>query len=141
KTGSFTPAVNSIIVRLTGKTAHAGEPHNGKNPALAIADILQVLNKWVVSDISDPAFCLVTPVYMHMGEKAYGISAGYGEVHLTIRCLTNEMMHELEQKAEEVVIEIADKHGLRLEMEWVQSFFANQNDEQVVSWIRDSGNQ
>jgi len=139
KTGSFTPAVNSIIVRLNGKTAHAGEPHNGKNPALAIAEVLQELNKWVISDISDPEFCLVTPVYMHMGEKAYGVSAGYGEVHLTIRCLTNEMMHELEQKAEDLVQVIADKYELELETEWIQSFFANQNDEQIVEWICQSG--
>lgn len=141
KTESFTPAVNSIIIRFSGKTAHAGEPHNGKNPALAIAEVLNELNKWVKTDISDPEFCLVTPIYMHMGEKAYGVSAGYGEVHLTIRCLTNEMMRELEQKAEELVQEIARKHGLGLDTEWVQSFFANQNDETIVSWIRKSGSE
>jgi len=141
KSESFTPAVNSIIIRFSGKTAHAGEPHNGKNPALAIAEVLNELNKWVKTDISDPDYCLVTPIYMHLGEKAYGVSAGDGEVHLTIRCLTNEMMHELEQKAEELVHVIARKHGLRLDTEWVQSFFANQNDETIVSWIRKSGNE
>ncbi len=135
KTGTFTPAVNSILIKLTGKTAHAGEPHNGVNPALAMADILQELMTWPVPDISDPNFCLVTPVYAHLGEKAYGVSAGEGEVHITIRSLTNDGMRALEAKAEETVRQIAKKHKLDVDISWTESFFANINDQKMVQWI------
>jgi len=138
KTGTFTPAVNSILIKLKGKTAHAGEPHHGVNPALAMADILQELMTWPVPDISNPHFCLVTPVYAHMGEKAYGVSAGEGEVHITIRSLTNDGMRALEEKAEETVRRIAQKHKLSVELSWTESFFANMNDDKMVQWIAES---
>jgi metal-dependent amidase/aminoacylase/carboxypeptidase family protein len=32
--------VNSIIIKLEGITAHAGEPEKGINPAMAIASII-----------------------------------------------------------------------------------------------------
>jgi amidohydrolase len=138
KTGTFTPAVNSILIKLKGKTAHAGEPHNGLNPALAMADILQELMNWTVPDISDSNFCLVTPVYAHMGEKAYGVSAGEGEVHITIRSLTNDGMRALETKAEQTVRRIAKKHMLRVDISWTESFFANINHTRMVQWIAEA---
>lgn len=138
KNGSFTSAVNSIIIRLQGKTAHAGEPHKGINPALAIAEITQQLLQLTVSDISKNDFCLVTPVYTHMGELAYGVSAGAGEVHFTLRCRDNERMRLLETKAESIVQNITSKHQLKSDISWTESFFANQNSPKAVGWIRES---
>lgn len=138
KNGSFTSAVNSIVIRLQGKTAHAGEPHKGINPALAIAEVTQQLLQLTVSDIRKDEFCLVTPVYTHMGELAYGVSAGEGEVHFTIRCRDNEQMRLLEATAENIVQNIAQKHQLKSDISWTESFFANQNSEQAVAWIREA---
>lgn len=138
KNGAFTSAVNSIIIKLKGKTAHAGEPHMGINPALAMAEITQELHKLTVTDISKEDFCLVTPVYAHMGERAYGVSAGAGEVHFTLRCGNNERMSEIEKKAEQIVVDVAKKYKLEVEISWTESFFANQNDEQAVDWIREA---
>ncbi len=138
KEGAFTAAVNSIIIRLEGKTAHAGEPHNGINPALAIAEITQELHRMNIPDERSENFCIVTPVYLQMGEKAYGISAGAGEAHFTIRCRTNEKMRETEIKTEKLVTEIAEKYNLKLKMEWTQSFFANENHPEAVGWVKDA---
>lgn len=141
KSGSFTTAVNSIIIRLQGKTAHAGEPHKGINPALAIAEITQQLLQLTVSDIRNDDFCLVTPVYMHMGELAYGISAGAGETHFTIRCRNNEQMLKLEKQAEHIANQVAKKHQLEIALSWTESFFANQNNKQAVVWIREAAQE
>jgi metal-dependent amidase/aminoacylase/carboxypeptidase family protein len=51
KNDTFTCAVNSIIIKLEGITAHAGEPEKGINPAMAIASILQ-FNTFIQADIS-----------------------------------------------------------------------------------------
>lgn len=45
KNNTFSCAVHSIIIKLFGRTAHAGEPHNGENPALAISEIITAFNK------------------------------------------------------------------------------------------------
>ena len=82
KVGSFTPAVKSMIIKFRGKTAHAAKPETGINPALAIADIIQSNDR---VNKSSPEGSVSTLVHTIIGEKAYGISAGYGEVHITMR--------------------------------------------------------
>jgi metal-dependent amidase/aminoacylase/carboxypeptidase family protein len=43
--------VNSIIIKLEGITAHAGEPER-INPAMAIASIITQFNTFIQADIS-----------------------------------------------------------------------------------------
>jgi metal-dependent amidase/aminoacylase/carboxypeptidase family protein len=50
KNDTFTCAVNSIIIKLEGITAHAGEPEKGINPALA--SIITQFNTFIQADIS-----------------------------------------------------------------------------------------
>ena len=92
KENTFTCAVNSIIIQLQGKTSHASEPENGNNPALAISEIISAYNVKIQADITKENYCLITPIHINMGEKAYGVSAGYGEVHFTVRSDSNAFM-------------------------------------------------
>jgi alanine racemase len=108
---SFTASVQSIIIKLHGKTAHAGEPDMGINPALAIAEILQQTDAIQVPR-DKPNFKQVTPIQIEMGEEAYGISAGFGEVKLTIRTWDNETMKELADECERIAVDVGHKHGL-----------------------------
>lgn len=138
KSGSITPAVNSIIVKFHGMTSHAGEPLKGRNPALAIADYTKALWQLSVPDNSKDDYLVVTPVYLQMGEKAYGISAGEGEAHFTMRCLNNDQMKRREEEAEQLAKDIAEKYKLKVEIHWTESFFANENDETATNWVRES---
>jgi hypothetical protein len=45
-------------------------------------------------------YCLITAVYTKMGKKAYGVSAGDGEVHFTVRSDSNSQMKVLESSRE-----------------------------------------
>ncbi|SFW12172.1 amidohydrolase [Sinomicrobium oceani] len=134
----FTPAVHSIIIALQGRTAHAGEPQKGINPAYAIAEIIEEFRTLVQPDMTSDDFCQVTPVHIRMGEKAYGISAGEGEIHFTIRCKDNDRMENMAKTAETIVKEIARRHGLKNAISWTQGFFANENHPQPTQWIREA---
>ena len=138
KENTFTCAVNSMIIQLSGKTSHAGEPENGINPALAIAEIIQVFNSKINTDVSSKKYCLITPIHISMGEKAYGVSAGYGEVHFTVRSNTNAQMKIIESNLEENVYEIASKFNLKTKIDWTESFQANENNSEAVNFIRKS---
>lgn len=92
KNNTFTCAVNSIIIKLLGKTSHAGEPEKGHNPAMAISEIIKAFSEINQTDIYRENYCLITPVHITMGEKAYGISAGYGELDFTVRSDQNSKM-------------------------------------------------
>jgi len=138
KEGAFTPSVQSLIIQLRGKTAHAAEPQNGLNPALAIAEILQFAQQLEITDPLRTDFRLLTPVYLSMGEKAYGVSAGAGEVHLTLRAWTQAQMEHLTTIFLGQVKSIADQAGLQLDFSWTDTFKANFNAELLVTQLRES---
>ena len=136
KNETFSCAVNSMIIELSGKTAHAAEPENGINPALAISEIISNFNAKIQPDISLESYCLITPIYINMGKKAYGVSAGFGEIHFTIRSNRNKNMDKIEKELIHSVKQIATKHKLKPIIDWTQQFRANENSKEAVSFIR-----
>lgn len=141
KEGSFTAAVKSLTVKLFGKTAHAAEPEYGVNPGLAIASILQKTSELSNNITHHPDFSVVTPIHINMGSIDYGISAGYGEVRLTIRTWTEDKLSALAERIENMVVSVAKDHNLRVEIETSHHFGANQNDPDAVSIIKESANE
>lgn len=131
----FTPAVKSIIVEWKGKTSHAAEPENGLNPGAAMAEFMLKSLEQSKTDPNKEDFFLVTPVYQHMGEKAHGISAGYGETHLTLRSLKNEVLETQSSHLEEIAKELGEKHNLNVVVDWTQEFNAINNDESINALI------
>lgn len=128
KPGAITAAVRSIVLRFTGRTAHASEPEKGENPSLAIADLLRGCDGISVNDPAAPDFCLITPVHVRIGSVAYGVSAGDGEVHLTIRTFANEGLASLQQRIVDLAASLATRDRMHLEVEVVEDFYANMND-------------
>lgn len=136
KDGLFNPGVNSLIVKYTGATSHAGQPHKGRNPAFAMAELLQALNEWNDHPDDSEVFTMVTPVYQQMGEKAYGVSAGEGEIHFTIRCERTERLKQLEKQAESLARSIGEQHDLETEISWTEEFFSSYNAPEAVNHLR-----
>lgn len=136
KQGVFTAAVNSIIINLFGKTAHAAEPEHGINPALAVAEILEESALLSNNSPQEDGFRVVTPIYTQLGEKAYGISAGTASIHLTFRCWNDDDLLELEREIEQLCTKIATKNRLKIEFEYTQTFRANVNDSLATEIVR-----
>lgn len=134
KNEAFTPSVKSLVFCLTGKTAHAAEPENGINPALAVAEILQGANDLSSNSLEDLA--LITPIHVTMGKPAYGISAGYAELHFTLRSYTPRRMNELESELKALVMNSVSKYGLILVTNSLEEFHANMNNATAVDFIR-----
>jgi len=135
KPGSITAAVRSLVVRFGGRTAHASEPEKGENPALAIAGLLQGCERLSLNDITSPEFRLITPVHVRLGSVAYGVSAGDGEVHLTIRTVANSDLAALEQSVVDLANELGERDRLDVSVEIVEEFYANMNDPEVTDRV------
>lgn len=138
KENTFSCAVQSIIIQLKGITSHAGEPEKGINPALAVAAIITEYHQFIQPDITQKDYCLVTPIYIQMGKKSYGVSAGAGEVHFTVRTNSNEQMKKTSLLLEEIAFRIAKKHQLQLKTKWIEQFYANENNSEAVTLIRNA---
>lgn len=136
RTHSFTPAVHSLIIRLQGKTSHAAQPLKGHNPAYALAEITALAQGMEETDELHADYNLITPVYSCLGSKDYGISAGYGELHFTIRSWEQQRVDDITQSFSDRVLKIAHNHQLEVETELVAVFAANQNDPFVVEQVQ-----
>jgi len=139
KEGSFTCAVISVSITLTGKTSHAAEPQKGISPIPATLHLVEELQRWNNSDIHDDDYFLATIVEIHVGEEAYGVSAGNSIIRATLRAKTDRQLHEHAQKLKDLIIsECGEKTGLQHEIEWLEPFSANENDKQSVTLIQNA---
>lgn len=136
KENAFTCAVNSIIIHLKGKTSHAAEPEYGLNPAKAMAEIIQQVLKKNNNNIEQRDMRVITAIYVKLGEKDYGISAGEASVHFTIRCLNNKQLEMLENEIIDLSKKIAAIHQLKIDINFTQSFSSNMNNSEAVEIVR-----
>lgn len=136
KENSFTAAVNSIIIKLKGKTSHAAEPEKGYNPSLAVSQILEGIEKFQNNHPEQDDFRLVTPIYVTMGSQNYGISAGEAEIHLTLRSWTNEGLDELQNLIINHALKVSQLHHLEFSHYFLAHFYANINHIDCVETVR-----
>ncbi len=136
KNGTFTSNVKSVAIQLKGKTAHAAEPEKGNNPANAIAKILYFAQQETKNTPETDDFFIATPIHIMMGEKAYGVSAGYGEVHFTLRSWNISLMEEKQQKLERLLHQLSDNYSLKITTSWFEEFYANTNHKEAVAYIK-----
>jgi metal-dependent amidase/aminoacylase/carboxypeptidase family protein len=130
--------VKSVVIQLNGKTAHAAEPEKGFNPANAIAKILDFTTKQTNNNPQTDDFFLTTPVHVNMGKVAYGISAGYGEVHLTLRSWSTDLMQKESDNLIKFVNNLCRKEHLSPSIIWLEEFYANNNNKTAVNLIKES---
>jgi len=135
KHASFTPAVHSLIIRLQGITSHAAEPLKGINPAYALAAIIDLAKNLEETDESHPQFGLITPVYSSLGSKDYGISAGHGEIHFTMRSWEQHAVDALTEKFLDASKTIAQEHQLEISHQKTAVFASNYNNKKVVDAV------
>jgi amidohydrolase len=136
----FASASKGMIIKLYGKTSHAGEPENGNSPAIAMADLVKELT-FLPKNESFGNFTLVTIIHARLGEIAFGTTPGYAEVMATLRAYTNEDMDKLSEKAKELVEKHTKKHKLTYETEWTEEFLATENNKQAVEIVEKSANE
>ncbi|MDZ7845571.1 MAG: M20/M25/M40 family metallo-hydrolase [Owenweeksia sp.] len=136
--GIFTPAAKSVIFTLKGKTSHAAEPELGLNPDLAVSEILQLRKELSQPDSERDDFRLITTVHLTLGEKSYGVSAGYAEVHLTLRSWENGVMDDLQKELITKTKAICNQYKIKLEEEWLEEFSSNKNDHQSFEIIKEA---
>ncbi len=132
----FSASVQSVCISLKGKQSHASEPEKGINPAIAMSKIIDALAVLNITDETKKDFALLTPVHLLMGEKAYGISAGTGELHYTLRTWNDEEMEKLKANLSNIIKTICREHSLHCDISWFDYFPASVNDPKCNELIR-----
>jgi amidohydrolase len=122
----FAAASKGMIIKLKGKTAHAAEPQNGINPAVAISKLVEYISG-LKQNFKSKDFAIVTIVHLKVGEVAFGISPADGLVMLTLRSYLNEDMEALTTNIQNKVEQLAKVEQLQLSIEETEVFPATVN--------------
>ncbi|MDX1351059.1 MAG: M20/M25/M40 family metallo-hydrolase, partial [Putridiphycobacter sp.] len=138
---NFNANVKTLIIDFKGKTAHAAEPEKGYNPSLAIAETLQFCDQITVNKPEQSDFFLVTPAYTQIGQTAYGISPGFGTLHLTIRSWDLELFDQKIDLLQNRITAICESYHLTVDYSWTEVFYANMNNAAAVHEIRQAASQ
>lgn len=137
----FSAEVQSFALTLTGKEAHAAEPENGRNPALAMAQITLALEALNVNNPHSEDFTVLTPVYSSLGQKSYGISPVKGELHYTVRTWSTKKMEVLKDKLTGIFTSVGHANELIHQEDWFEHFPASVNDTGANQYVIDAANK
>ncbi|KWW31240.1 MAG: amidohydrolase [bacterium P3] len=135
--GTFAAASSGVVYCLHGRPTHASTPEMGVNPGLAVAEIVQRMQRLTDVDPTRPAgFRQATLVGIRLGDRTFGTSAGDAEVMFTLRAFTNAAMRVLFDAAHRMVADVAAGYRLSVTYERVEPFSATENSPQVVGRLR-----
>jgi len=133
---SFASASRGMHIKLQGATSHASQPHLGRNPAMAMCNIIQGLLALPTMHIPYDQKALVTIVGAKAGEKAFGVSAGDAEVMATLRATTDAALEVLIKHATSIVNGLAATYGLAASISYEDEFAATINNPKCVEIVR-----
>jgi amidohydrolase len=143
RAGIASCASTGMAIILKGKTAHASEPENGRNPVLAMSEIIEEIYKLEQeasekgkNEDDDERLVMLTVLNIHAGGEEYGISAGEGIIRLVCRTTTEAEGIEYINRMEELSKEIAHKYELDVQFEYRDSFPELVNHKEAIDKFR-----
>tara|TARA_R110000787_G_scaffold120457_2_gene231421 strand:- start:932 stop:2092 length:1161 start_codon:yes stop_codon:yes gene_type:complete len=127
-------ASRGMQILLEGKSSHAAAPEDGVSPAAAMAVLMQELPKLGTGKIGENGFALSTLTHARLGEPAFGIAPGLGEVRATLRCMTDDRMEALVGAATGLVAQHTS--DLSVDVSWHDVFYTVTNDADATDRAR-----
>lgn len=132
--GAVNCASRGMTIRMVGTPSHASMPECGKNPAFALATIVNEVP--ALLDLPWKALVLATVIGVKAGEKAFGTQASEGELYLTIRAELEAELDALAEKIEAMVQREAARYGLEWSVEYCDCFPETANDPASADKVR-----
>lgn len=120
-------------IRLTGSTAHASRPADGRSPMKAISELMPALEACGSGKPLGPGFSMVTVTHASMGAESYGVAPGEAKILATLRTFADAEMDTLVARFESLVRETAARHGLDCAFGYDDVFLACTNDAEATA--------
>lgn len=130
-------ASTGMILRFQGKKSHASYPEKGINPAYAIAEIINILPLLANQNLYQ-GLVLVTIVQINVGERAFGVSAGDGELLLTIRGENESELNDLIRKIKDIAYQKACVYAMQCEIQFDDKFPETRNHHSAMLKVKEA---
>ena len=128
-------ASRGMEIRLTGSTAHASRPSDGRSPMKAMSELMPALEACGSGTPLGHGFSMVTVTHASMGAPTFGVAPGEAKVFATLRTTADEDMDGLTAKAETLVLDIASRHGLAHAWNYSEIFLACANHPEATDLL------
>lgn len=128
-------ASRGVWIRLTGSTAHASRPSDGRSPMQAMCEIMPALENLGSGQPLGPDFTMVTLTHATMGAESYGVAPGEALIMATLRTVADDQMDALVEQAETLIRDVARRHDLQYELGYDDVFLACTNAPEAVAHL------
>lgn len=128
-------ASRGMKIHLTGSTAHASRPQDGRSLMKAIAELMPALEGCGSGKPLGPGFSMVTVTHAAMGAAAFGVAPGEATIYATLRTIADADMDAMMGRAQALVAEIAARHGLAWSWDYHEVFLACANDAEAAGLL------
>ncbi|TRL37469.1 amidohydrolase [Rhizobium straminoryzae] len=136
KEGPANCASCGLKITFSGKTAHASMPETGMSPAPAIAALIPALSALRTGTLAGGDLVLATVTHVTIGEPAFGIAPGHGELWVTLRTVWDADMADLRALTEDMARAMAAEHGLQVSFSYHDEFGHCVNHPEAAAIIR-----
>ena len=130
--GVVNASCDAVTITVDGEPAHSSYPHRGRDPILAISEIVLSLHAQVSRRI-DPLSPAVLTVGVLEGGEVENMIPGHARALATLRAYGREDRHALAEMVDEIVGGIAAAHGCRGTVELVPGEPPLENDPAIVA--------
>lgn len=131
--GLSQPASKGLIVHFRGKESHASDPEEGNNPCSALCDLERYIRTLLAAPHKGMILCTI--VNIKAGSRDFGVSAGDGEIAMTLRAEYESEMEDLETAIRKKACEYASRDGLMVSFETADPFPETRNDTRCLSKV------
>jgi amidohydrolase len=134
--GAVNASCDAVEIVVEGRASHGAYPHRGRDPILALAQIVVALHAQVGRRI-DPQAPAVLTVGTIEGGSAENVIPASARARAALRAHRPEDRRALEQMVREVVSGVAAAHGCEGRVELVRGEPALENDREIVAVARE----
>jgi amidohydrolase len=134
--GAVNASCDFVQITVVGEPSHGAYPHRGRDPILAIAQVVVALHAQVGRRI-DPVHPAVLTVGVLEGGGAGNVIPESARALAALRAHREEDRRALRRLVEDVVAGVAAAHGCRATVELVPGEPALENDRPIVSRARE----
>ena len=133
--GPVMAAVANIEITVTGTGAHGAMPHQGADPVVASAAIVQALQSIVARNV-EPVEAAVVTIGAIQGGHAHNVIPERVRMLGTARWFTPAVGDMLERRVTALVPSIAEAFGARAEAKFERMYPATVNDPEAMAMAR-----
>ena len=135
RNGPIMAACSTIDIAITGKGAHAAQPHNGVDPVLVASHIVTAMQS-IVARTMDPVEAGVVSITSIAGGSTHNVIPETVHMKGTSRWFLPTVGDQLEDGVRRLATGIAASFGARAEVTYERSYIATVNDPDATALAR-----